>query len=480
MSTKAVVISPSTLNFVVESCNIRLAEDCCRALYSDPSYASYVARRAANGFPSLDPDLSRTTCPLKRNTASVTQLTLPPPAKIPRLVPPSPKPVSAPSAPSAPINAEWTSRFQPQTFEEIFGQANVVTQARRWLNSCDWHFRVLLLTGGTGTGKSSIARLLLPDATVVNCETYSNDLLYAAWRPRGQHFALSGSSSSGTSSSGSGTMHSSMGLIIHDFGCITREGQSYILNSLWHFIQRGSKQLFPLPIVFVLGENDFSSQIFKRITPNSLRLTVGNLSQKALQSLAAKILARAGIRCRFDSPAVVAAAKNCTNPRSFIKALDAIYSGSRLAGAGSVADSTQSPFEVLRSLYLTGTTKSPLEAADLHHWLLENTVPLLENAPLSQPESTNLLSLQADFVNMLSEVNVILKPLWQPSTMGEACSSIGHMMGMKARLLTKGLAIRCPLITDMPVKFPASFRRIVAGPSVALRSPLDQAFHWTP
>lgn len=401
--------------------NIALPYSALSLIYYCPEYQEDIhVREVVNKLPSLRPLGSPPPPP-------------PPPAPSPPSAPPPPL---TPPPPPPPVAAKrkysnqksWSQTFVPRTAEEFFGQDKPMKRCVSWISSKEYQSSVLMVTGPAGTGKTSLARFLLPNAMELSFDNYEHSSL---------RFCLMGGKSYFNDAT-----KSNAGLIILDFPCLSLAGQKYILDLIHHFAPvsgEGHFRGFPLPIIFVLPE--LSPALSRSTKHCSLRINMNRLSPKMLLALGYSLLRRTGYTISNQYTVLQRLSQTCFNARHFVGALEDTVTGYRANFYGSI-DSPLSPFETVRSCWNDdrGTLTYDLDPGVVH-WLSENTPPLLCSA--------RALDLFCESVSFWDTLADGLAPL----------SVLAEIPAFSAKIALRECAVHKSVIREAPVVFPKSLRR---------------------
>ena len=221
--------------------NVALPHSALVQFYNEACYeADVFAREVTNKLPSLNPSNNKLQPQLQPQLQPHTTEVL---KKVPCLIPITPRTYSS--------SKNWAQLFVPRNPEEFFGQEKPIRRCAQWLSSGEYKTTVLIVAGPSGTGKTSLAKYLLPSAMHLDFDTYEHTAL---------RFCLRG----GTSFFNKATKPSS-GLVIHDFPCLPLASQKFILDLIHYFCPVSAIGLgFPMPIIFVMTD----------ITPSFSRCSV--------------------------------------------------------------------------------------------------------------------------------------------------------------------------------------------------------------
>jgi len=393
-------------------------------IYSNPLYEpDIVFRQKTRGFPSLCATDVAPLAPVKRPIE-------PPPCSATRT---ALDVVSSPDlGPQKPKRSReetpWCQRFAPLVWEDLYGIRGTVTRSQEWLR-CDWKKTFLLVTGASGTGKSSLARLLLPGAETIDFNTYSSTRFQLALI-------------------GSGTLSSpkSRGLILHDLFTLPELAQKFIRDSLVYFYKhdRGC----PVPVAIVL--DDITPAFSVALARFFTRVTVYRPSKKILMSLGYSILRRAGLADQRFSSNVAAVAAVAANPRQYITYLQKSVCSRERPFSFFAADCHFSPFDLVRQVWCSARPRSVAAIArddsdgNLASWLSENTVALVIRH-----------ELRAAFCDDVSLVDAQRRLLFPRST---ALPQYLAILAGRVAVSENGYGDACLL--DLAVAYPKSLRSL--------------------
>ena len=353
------------------------------------------------------------------------------PQKRPRSPPPTaPTAPTAPSAPSAPAAQNlWTCRFCPVVLDDLVFQNRSVQSCRSWLATAS-RSHALLLVGPTGCGKTTLARLLLPTACILDFDSFSMESLNAALhRTRGFVGGSVGKLS-----------RASAGIVVNDFSCLPLVAQTHLLNLLQHFGKTG----FPLPMVIIMDEPTPS---FARASkPYVVRVSVSRLSARALSALGYSLCRKAGMNPPGASISQCAAI--CHNARQFTTMLQGRICGSvAFCGSPQLSDFSESPFDVVRRVWSsTCIEKTFQEYPAIEHWLAANTPGLLGS-------NARALEKLADFCDYFSQADEQKACTWP-----QEVPFSGHGAVLAARCAIAELGLNEAAIRGAEVCFPESLR----------------------
>ena len=425
--------------------NVALPLSALDLFYSDDRYSNDIfIREVTNKLPSLRPVAPRVPSePLAPRALSEP---LAPRAPLKPLEPLAPRVPLEPRAPLEPrtyaCKKTWAELFVPRSANEFFGQDKPLVRCKSWLDCGDFKSSVLVLSGPSGTGKTSLARFLLPNAMELNFANYE----HAALR-----FCLLGGKSYFNASS-----KSFAGLIIYDLPCLPATAQKYIFDIVHHL----SKTTFPLPIIFVLSE---LSPSFSRITKTcSLRVAMNRLSQKMLLALGYSLLRKTGHSLPNQYAVLQKLSQTSCNAHHFICALEDTVTGHRSNFFGAT-DTTLSPFELVRNYWsMSYSPLASIEALDscIVHWLAENTPQLLSTA-----RSVSF------FCDSISEWDSLCGRLSygerQATENTDGVRNIAMIASLTTKVALREAAVDSSLFREVPVSYPKSIRCVpVSSPSL--------------
>lgn len=403
--------------------NVALPQAALVKFYSEELYLNDVfVREITNKLPSLNP------------------VTFPPPPRLVTVSPPSLSPISVPHPSPVAIQAprvyattkSWAQLFVPRKADEFFGQEKPIRRCGQWLSSGEYKTSILVLSGPSGTGKTSLSKFLLPTAMHLDFDTYEHSAL---------RFCLRG----GTSFFNSATKPAS-GLVIHDFPCLSQAAQKFILDLIHYFspvsaIGRG----FPLPIIFVVPEITSS---FARSTKHcSTRVCLNRLSPKMLVALGYSLLRRTGhlITNQFDN--IQRLSKLSCNAHHFVGALEDLITGYRRNFFGTT-DTSHSPFEMVRNCWTSSSSVAESMEPAIVHWMAENTPQFFKSA-----------RTVSNYAEIISQWNSLFGRLsYGDQQSCESVRYIGTMVSLATRVCLRDSAIAPEKFREATIDFPRSIR----------------------
>lgn len=408
--------------------NIALPRSALVLLYSDACYHEDVhVREVINKLPSLNPGEVVPVAPEPVALAvGVIPLTL-----APVVIPVVPTGTVFPRTFSSTKN--WAQLFVPRNPEEFFGQERPIRRCAQWLSSGEYKTTVLIISGPSGTGKTSLAKYLLPSAMHLDFDTYQHSAL---------RFCLRG----GTSFFNKTTKPSS-GLVIHDFPCLPLASQKFILDLVHYFCPVSAIGLgFPMPIIFVM--TDITPSFSRSLKHCSTRICLNRLSSKMLMALGYSLLRRTGHSLINQHDSLLRLSKLSCNAHHFVGALEDLVTGYRKNFFGTT-DTAHSPFETVRKCW-ESTPNASAESVEPStvHWLAENTPQLLKSA--------RTVNYYAEFVSQWDCLFGQLTYGDQQSC--ESVRSIGSLVSLATRICVRDSAISPDKLRDASIVFPRSIR----------------------
>ena len=428
---------PDFIRRQFRSCrNIALPHSAILAFYSNEAYSQDVfEREVTNGLPSMRPGIKvPVEAPAIPSPGVPQDLPIVAPVKI------LPPPVSILRP-----QLSWPEMFVPRCAEEFFGQEKPLRRLMAWLSSGDCKSSFVTIHGPSGTGKSSLARFLLPGAMQVNFESYSHEAV---------RFCMRGGKSF------SETTKKFAGLIVQDYTCLSEAAQKYLLDIMIFC----SKKTFPIPIIFVMGDVPTS---FARATKAfCLRIHTNRLTQKMLIALGYSLLRRTGHTMPNQYNTLLQCARTSNNAHHFIAALEDIVTRYRHNFFGTT-DQEFSPFEVVRRCW-TGQGNSFYHDPATVHWVAQNSTQLLK--------SVDTLS---SFASSMSQWDSLYSRLSMGDRSNEVGCFLSLLVSQQTHFAIQSSAIGNDLLREVPIDFPQSLRREIGVPSSnKKKSPLENALNF--
>ena len=415
--------------------NVALPHSALVQFYNEACYeADVFAREVTNKLPSLNPSNNKLQPQLQPQLQPHTTEVL---KKVPCLIPITPRTYSS--------SKNWAQLFVPRNPEEFFGQEKPIRRCAQWLSSGEYKTTVLIVAGPSGTGKTSLAKYLLPSAMHLDFDTYEHTAL---------RFCLRG----GTSFFNKATKPSS-GLVIHDFPCLPLASQKFILDLIHYFCPVSAIGLgFPMPIIFVM--TDITPSFSRSLKHCSTRICMNRLSSKMLMALGYSLLRRTGHSLINQHDSLLRLSKLSCNAHHFVGALEDLVTGYRKNFFGTT-DTAHSPFETVRKCW-ESPPNAPSESVEpsIVHWLAENTPQLLKSA--------RTLNQYAEFVSQWDCLFGQLTYGDQQSC--ESVRSIGSLVSLATRSCVRDSAISPDKFRDAAIAFPRSIRsdQLHLSPSLSL------------
>ena len=407
--------------------NIALPRSALVLFYSEACYHEDVhVREVINKLPSLNP--------------GETPVAPEPVAVAPEPVVPNLVPVVIPVVPTGTVfprtfssTKNWAQLFVPRNPDEFFGQERPIRRCAQWLSSGEYKTTVLIISGPSGTGKTSLAKYLLPSAMHLDFDTYQHSAL---------RFCLRG----GTSFFNKTTKPSS-GLVIHDFPCLPLASQKFILDLVHYFCPVSAIGLgFPMPIIFVM--TDITPSFSRSLKHCSTRICLNRLSSKMLMALGYSLLRRTGHSLINQHDSLLRLSKLSCNAHHFVGALEDLVTGYRKNFFGTT-DTAHSPFETVRKCWeSTPNVSAESVEPSTVHWLAENTPQLLKSA--------RTVNFYAEFVSQWDCLFGQLTYGDQQSC--ESVRSIGSLVSLATRICVRDSAISPDKLRDASIVFPRSIR----------------------